>query len=242
LLARGIALMAEAESNTDKKPAASPGARPRLTYRALQWHISPRATLRKIRRYSFFVMFMKGALPISALALATAVVVYVIQPRDLGRIAITFEKTGRVDNDLAMVNPRLTGTDNDGYPFVVTAATAVQESRGSTRVRLEEVAADISLKETTLHVTAARGVVDTERHLLDVSGGIRLISDDGYDARTASASADLKAGTVHGESGIEAKSKLGSITAQRFAMDRATRQLHFSGNVHMVLNGAPAKK
>jgi len=234
--------MADSETKADDTTGDAPKARPTLSYRTLQWHISPRETLKRIRRYSFFVMFMKGALPVGAIALAVAVLVYVIQPRDANQMAITFEKMGKVENDLAMVNPRLTGTDNEGFPFIVTAATAVQEARGSDRVRLEDVNADISLKETTLHVTAARGVVDTKLHLLDVSGGIRLISDDGYDARTASASADLKAGTVHGESGIEAKSKLGSITAQRFTMNRATRQLHFTGNVHMVLNGAPAKK
>ena len=233
--------MAEVETKSDEKPEPS-GILPKLTYRTLQWRISPRATLRKIRRYSFFVMFMKGALPIAALGLGIAVLVYIFQARDADQMKLIFEKMGKVENDLAMVNPRLTGTDDDGYPFIVTAATAVQEGRGSDRVRLEEVTADISLKETTLHVTAARGVVDTKLHLLDVSGGIRLTSDDGYDARTASASADLKAGTVHGESGIEAKSKLGSISAQRFAMNRNTRQLRFSGNVRMVLNGAPAKK
>ncbi len=234
--------MAEIETRNAEKPVDASSPRPSLSYRALQWRISPRETLKRIRRYSFFVMFMKGALPIAALALGAAVLLYVIQPRELNRMALTFERMGRVENDLAMVNPRLTGTDDDGLPFVVTAATAVQEGRGSDRVRLEDVTADISLKEGALHVTAARGVVDTRRHLLDVSGGIRLVSDAGYDARTPSASADLKAGTVHGESGIQAKGKLGQISAQRFALNRATRQLRFSGSVHMVLNGAPAKR
>src|SRR6185295_2597142 len=221
--------MTGSETKPDEKPAPS-GILPKLTYRTRQWRISPRATLRKIRRYSFFVMFMKGALPMAALGLGIAVLVYIFQARDADQMKLIFEKMGKVENDLAMVNPRLTGTDDEGLPFIVTAATAVQEGRGSDRVRLEEVTADISLKETTRHVTAARGVVDTKLHLLDVSGGIRLTSDDGYDARTASASADLKAGTVHGERGIEAKSKLGSITAQRFAMNRNTRQLRFTGN------------
>jgi hypothetical protein len=30
---------------------------------------------------------------------------------------------------------------------------------------------------------------------------------------------------------------MGRITAQRFALDRATRQLKFDGNVHMIING-----
>jgi lipopolysaccharide export system protein LptC len=212
-----------------------------LRYRALQISINPRETLDKIRRYSIFVTFMKGALPAAALGLAVAVLVYAVQPRDTNRMALTFERMGTIENDLAMVMPRLTGLDDDGFPFVVTAATAVQESRGSDMVRLEDVVADITLREGKLHVEAARGVVDTRQHLLDVSGGIHLTSDTGYAARTPAAKADLKAGTVRGENGIEATGTFGRITADRFSMNRVTRQLRFTGNVRMLLNGVPAK-
>ena len=213
----------------------------RLSYRALQFRISPRATLATIRRYSIFVAFMKGALPVAAAGLGIAVLAYVLQPRDNNRMALTFERMGKVENDLAMVKPRLTGVDNDGFPFIVTAATAVQDARGSDVVRLEDVNAEITLKEGNIHVEAARGLVDTRTHQLDVSGGIRVTSDDGYDARTPAAKADLRAGTVRGENGIEATGAFGRITADRFTMNRATRQLRFTGNVRMMLNGVPAK-
>ena len=225
--------MAEAgNSRESEKPAR---------YRALQFRISPRETLDKIRRYSLFVTVMKGTLPTAALALGIVVLVYAVQPREANRIALTFERMGTVENDLAMVMPRLTGLDNDGLPFVVTAATAVQESRGSDTVRLEDVVAEITLAEGKLHVEAARGVVDTRQHLLDVSGGIRVTSEDGYNARTPAAKADLRTGTVHGENGIEATGTFGRITADRFAINRATRQLRFTGNVRMLLNGVPAR-
>ena len=226
---------------TDKPETEKPPRRGVVSYRALQFRISPRETLATIRRYSMFVTVMKGALPAAALALAIAVVVYAVQPRDANQIALTFERMGKIENDLAMVMPRLTGVDDDGFPFVVTAATAVQESRGSDLVRLEDVAADITLPEGMLHVEAARGVVDTRQHLLDVSGGIRLTSEDGYNARTPAAKADLKAGTVRGENGIEATGAFGRITADRFTMNRATRQLRFSGNVRTLLNGVPSQ-
>jgi len=219
----------------NERPKPKSGLRP--SYRAREWRISPRATLISARRYSVFVKFMKGVLPMGALALGVAVLVYALQPRDLGRMAMTFERLGRVEGDLAMIKPRLTGVDNDGLPFVITAARATQEARGSDRVRLEDVGADISMKDgTALHVTAGQGVVDTKTHVLEVTGGMRLTSQDGYDARTQSAVADLKAGTVHGEHGIEAEGSMGRITAQRFALNRETRQLKFDGNVHMIIN------
>jgi len=93
-----------------------------------------------------------------------------------------------------------------------------------------------------LAVPHARGLVDTRTHQLDVSGGIRVTSDDGYDARTPAAKADLKAGTVRGENGIEATGTFGRITADRFTMNRETQQRRFTGNVRMLLNGVPAKQ
>jgi lipopolysaccharide export system protein LptC len=219
-----------------ERPKPQSGLRP--SYRARDWRISPRATLNSARRYSVFVKFMKGVLPMGALALGVAVAVYALQPRDVGRMAMTFERLGRVEGDLAMIKPRLTGVDNDGLPFVITASRATQEARGSDRVRLEEVGADISLKDgTALHVTAGQGVVDTKTHVLEVSGGMHITSQDGYDAKMQSAVADLKNGTVHGEHGIEADGSMGHITAQRFALNRETRQLKFDGNVHMIING-----
>jgi len=226
---------------SDKPDADKPARRGVVSYRALQFRISPRETLATIRRYSIFVAVMKGALPTLAVGLGIAVFAYAIQPRETNQMALTFERMGKVENDLAMVMPRLTGIDDDGLPFVVTAATAVQEARGSDKVRLEDVTAEITLKEGKLHVEAARGIVDTRQHLLDVSGGIRLTSEDGYDARTPAAKADLKAGTVQGTNGIEATGAFGRITADRFSMNRTTRQLRFTGNVRMLLNGAPAR-
>jgi hypothetical protein len=46
---------------------------------------------------------------------------------------------------------------------------------------------------------------------------------------------------VRGENGIEATGAFGRITADRFSMNRTTRQLRFTGNVRMVLNGVPAQ-
>jgi|SRR5579871_3999901 len=225
---------------TDKEhPNLKQAVRP--SYRSRQWRISPRATLISARRYSVFVKFMKGALPIGALAIAGAVLVYALQPRDPGRMAMTFETLGRVEGDLAMIKPRLTGVDNDGLPFVITASRAIQEARGSDRVRLEDVGADISLKDgTALHVSAVQGVVDTKTKILEVSGGMHLTSQDGYDAKTQSAVADLRAGTVHGEHGIEAEGTMGHIMADRFALNRDSKQLKFDGNVRMVINGKAA--
>jgi lipopolysaccharide export system protein LptC len=226
-----------------EKKKLSLEARAHSLYRARDWRIAARATFLGARRYSVFVKFMKSALPLAALGLGILVLIYVLQPRDVGRLAMTFERLGRIQGDLAMVKPRLSGTSDDGLPFVVSAATATQEGRGSDLVRLEDIVADFNLKDgTALHLVAANGIVNTKSHVLQLSGGIHLVSQDGYDARTPSAVADLKEGTVHGENGIAAQGNLGRITARRFALNRSTKQLRFFGNVQTLLNRSTADK
>ncbi len=199
----------------------------------------PRETLHQARRYSAFVRFMKRILPLAALALGVAVLGYAVQPRDGGQIAMTFERMGTIENDLAMINPRLTGTDESGLPFVVTATSAVQLDPSIERVRLENVNADLVLKDgTALNVMAAQGVIDNQTQTLDFYGGIQLSTADGYTAETVSARADLRQGIVRGESRVAAQGAIGSLTAEGFTFERGSGMLHFTGDVRMQVSGA----
>ena len=201
------------------------------------WRASTGESLAQAQRYGTFVKIMKRVLPLAALALALAVLVYAIQPREASRIALTFERLGKIENDLAMIRPRLTGTDDEGLPYVITAASATPETAGSDTVRLDQVAADMVLKDgTAVHLTAGKGVVDTKARHLDVTGGIKFTADGGYSAETESATADLKSGSMQGDSQVTADSKFGHLTAQSFTFDRDTRVLRFHGSVHMLLN------
>jgi lipopolysaccharide export system protein LptC len=227
---------------TPSRPAVDKLLASRTRYRARSFRVNPRETLHRAWRYSVFVSIMKGMLPIVAIGLGIAVLSYVWQPRDSSRPVVTVENVGRIENDLAMVNPELNGADKDGLPFTVTAATAVPESLGSTRILLKGVDAKIALKSGgTMYVTAAQGIADTEKRLLDVSGGIHVTTSDGYDVTTESASADLGVGTIRGDQPIKASGKLGTITARRFAINKATGQIRFTGNVRTLLYGTGPK-
>src|SRR5438309_6568817 len=138
-----------------------------LSYRARQIRVAARATLHGARRYSIFVRFMKGALPVTALGLAILVLVYVVQPPP-ARMQMSFQRISSLADDLSMQNPRLSGADDNGQPFVISAAHAMPETKGSDRVRLDQIVADFTLKDGTgVHMTAGTGVIDTKTRLLD---------------------------------------------------------------------------
>jgi len=227
---------------SDKTPETSLRSRfkqPVDGYLAGVGKVNPRETLYQARRYSAFARFMKRMLPLAALVLAIAVISYAVRPRDSGQLAMTFERMGNIENDLAMINPRLTGADENGLPFVVTATSAVQLGPASERVRLENVNADLVLEDgTELNVRAAQGIIDNQTQMLDVYGGIELSTTDGYTAETESAQADLRQGIVHGEHPVAAEGAMGNLKAQSFTFERSSGILHFSGDVRMEVNGS----
>jgi lipopolysaccharide export system protein LptC len=181
-------------------------------------------------------------LPIAALVLLAAVGIYAFQPRQQDRMAMTFERVGEVANDLAMIKPRLSGTDAKGNPFVITADRAVQEGRNSRRARLENVDADMTLdKERWLNATAANGLFDADARTLVLGGGIAVFSDNGYELHTRAAHFDLKRGFVHGEQKVTGQGPLGTMSADAFEVDKTTQQIRLKGNVRTSFQKAAGK-
>lgn len=201
-----------------------------------RWRL-PRQTLRSARRYSRFVTFMKGLLPLAAIGVGGAVLFYASQHKDPGAYALTFERMGKLKDDLTMVHPRLTGTDDDGAPFVVTADSATQEDAKKLRVRLQNVRGNITLTDGgSLTLLATEGLLDGDAHTLLVSKGIQLTSVEGYEVRTAAAMMNIKTGIVHSDVHVTVDGPAGHIEADSFAADKNAHRASFKGHVHMLLN------
>jgi lipopolysaccharide export system protein LptC len=202
-----------------------------------------RATLAGIGRYSHFVRIMKRALPAAAGIIVTAVLIYALQPRETSRWAMTYENQIEIENDLTMVKPRLLGADENGSPFTVDADTAVQEGADALRVRLNNVRAQITMQDGLwVKLDARQGLVNRERQELDLTGGIRVTADGGYEAHTATAHFDLSAGTVVGRNPIAGRGPYGTYRARGFELRKNERQLVFTGGVTMLLNAAEARR
>ncbi len=232
----------------------------------VDWAVHARTTILDAQRYTRFVTIMKRALLLAAVALILAVVAYSLQPRDVSHYAMTFERMGKVANDLAMIKPRLTGTDSDGNPFVVTAERAVQEPQNVRRAQLFNVEADLAGdKQAWYNMQASTGLLDSEAQRLWLNGKISLFSDSGYELHTDSAYVDLApscdaagaaprkpkarkpAGrcattTIRGSHVVTGQGPLGTLRANRFRIEKATRRVFLDGRVQMVIYPSGAGK
>jgi lipopolysaccharide export system protein LptC len=221
---------------TDRKGAGDALRLPRH-----DWSARARSTALDALRYTKFVGVMKRALQVAAFAVVAAVLGFFFFQRQPAHVTMGFEQLGHVDNDLAMVKPRLSGQDNDGNPFVITADAAVQDAKNPKRAQLKKVEADLSMgAKGWLNVNAASGMVDMNAGMLQLSGGINVFSDDGYELHTASAFVDIKQGLMHGTEEVTGQGPGGTLRADQFQLDRNNKLLILTGHVQMTIIGKKA--
>jgi lipopolysaccharide export system protein LptC len=205
------------------------------------WSARARSTALDALRYTKFVGVMKRALQVAAFAVVAAVLGFFLFQRQPAHVTMGFEQLGHVDNDLAMVKPRLSGQDNDGNPFVITADAAVQDAKNPKRAQLKKVEADLSMgAKGWLNANAASGQVDMNAGMLQLNGGINVFSDEGYELHTASAFVDIKRGLMHGTEEVTGQGPGGILRADHFQLDRNNKLLILTGHVQMTIIGKKA--
>lgn len=198
------------------------------------WSARTRGSVQNALRYTKFVGVMKRALPLTAAALVAAVVAYSFLPRGADRVGFTFERMGKIEDDLAMIKPRLSGTDAAGNPFVITADSAVQPDKNS--ARLNKVQADMTMADDQwLSASAGQGIYNLNKKTLDLTGGMSIFSGNGYELHSESGHVDMASGVFTGPVAVTGQGPLGTLRADRFTVDRTTRQVRLNGNVRMVL-------
>ncbi|HTT97880.1 MAG TPA: LPS export ABC transporter periplasmic protein LptC [Rhizomicrobium sp.] len=203
------------------------------------WTARARGTAMDAIRYSQFVALMKRALPIAAAAILAAVIVYSLLPRQPEKITITAERMGTIDNDLAMIKPRLTGTDNQGNPFVITAEVAVQDPKHVHRGKMKGIEADTTTQDGHwMNATASQGFFDMDSGLLKLRNGVSIYSDNGDELHTASVDIDMKKGLFHGPGVVTGHGPFGTLRADRFDADRTKQLIHLIGHVQMNFSTA----
>ena len=203
------------------------------------WSSRVRTTAKEALRYSKFVSLMKRLLSLGAFLIIAAVLAFFFVQRQPRQLTMSHEMLGRVENDLAMVKPRLTGADAKGNPFVITADMAVQDAKNAKKASLKNLEADLALDRTSwINARARAGMVDMAAGRLELNGGIDLFTDTGYELHSASASMNLKQSVVHGHQEVTGRGPDGAFRADGFHADRNTNLLTLTGNVRMTLHGS----
>jgi lipopolysaccharide export system protein LptC len=180
-----------------------------------------RTTVSEAKRYTQFVGVMKRVLLIAALLLLGAVLAYSLAPRRQSPVAMTFQRMGMVNNDLAMIKPKLTGSDAKGSPYLVTADEAIQDARDTKHARLKNVAADLTTKSGGwINIEAPKGYLAGDAGKIDLFGAVSVFTDTGFEAHTSLANVDYTNGIIVGPHYVYGQGPMGTFAADKFRIEK----------------------
>ncbi|HEY4134410.1 MAG TPA: LPS export ABC transporter periplasmic protein LptC [Alphaproteobacteria bacterium] len=205
-----------------------------------------RRTRRRLREtprgnYSRFVTLMKLVLPTVAVALVALVLVWPqLQSREGGfKLDFAQLKIGDAER-LRMVSPRYTGRDENNLPYEVTADSANQDTPKADDIGLEGPKADMTLSDGTwIAIEAPEGNYGQKTQMLDLSGGVNLFHDSGYEFNSPTARVDLAKGNAEGHEPITGHGPFGEVEGEGFQLIDKGKTIIFTGKARVVLYPEP---
>ena len=189
-----------------------------------------------IVRYSRYVNFMKFILPLMALALVAAIMIWPpLQVMDTSfSIALSNAKLSTKEG-LSMVNARFVGVDLKKQPFSITADIAKNLLKDMTQIELEMPKADITVSDGSwLVLTANSGVYYQKRKFLNLEGAVNLFHDSGYEFKTKKANIDLNQGIAISNEPVKGQGPFGQLQAEGFQIENKGNKISFLGKSKLV--------
>ena len=188
------------------------------------------------RRRSRLVRMLRFALLVAIAALGANAGVQILLSGGADVDAPMIELTGGE----RIVNPRFTGRDEGGQPFVVTALSAARRAGGIGAIAdLEQPSLDYALVEAGAEqgsrVLAATGVFDETEQSLLLREDVELRTRSGYAFVTEEALIRLNEGVISGEQGVYGEAPWGAVRAGRFEIHDEARRIVLENGVRTRL-------
>ncbi len=199
--------------------------------------LGSRTTGEKAAARSRLIKRLRIALPVLALVLIAAFV-FNTRSRTVDQAFLDeFKDLTASTEDLQMANPRFTGVDNKGRPFLITANAAKQAPDSRDVIELERPRAVQGDAEESTVVTADKGVYLSEANILELTESVMLeheIGNDVYVFRSPAATVSIKDEIVTSDAGVGGEGPNGgALKADRMTAYNGENRVIFEGNVSM---------
>jgi len=218
--------------------------------------------------YSRFVDAMKLVLPGLAVIVFLAVIVVTSLRREDDSFAVDIPTDLDAEESEQMAKPEMTGFDDKGRPYNVTAHKATKDVENASIIHLEDVSGWMLIErqeggsvieadmynpgslnnearpEDQLKITSKEGVLYSEDELIDLSGDVVMTIGTTYRIKTDAATIDMKDRSARGEKKTSVTLDWGQIDAEGFEAQSDTRTVIFRNNVRTTLypNATPGDK
>lgn len=174
-------------------------------------------------------------LPGAVGVVAAAMLLGPLFPRGEISFLLDRNKVATTDNRLVVADAMYRGEDDEGRPFTVTAASAVQASLADPVVRMRRLVARILMADGPAQLAAEGGDYDYNRETVDVTGPVTFSAADGYRMTTGHVAIDLKAQRVLGDGGVQGAIPAGTFSGDRLVADLGARTIALEGKARLVM-------
>lgn len=194
---------------------------------------SRESAFKAARAHSRLVRFLKIAVPATAVAGAGVfVLLAVFNPFAPPTIVVPDPVKPQGEGILAVERPHLTGSNNRGQKYDVTATGGTQKVNVPGVVSLTGLKAVITAADQSdATLSAAAGVFDTVGQILDLKGDVQVRSTKGYDAALKSATIDLKSSTVTSTEPVTVNLSAGTISGNGLSIVQGGSKILFKDGV-----------
>ncbi|PHR62348.1 MAG: hypothetical protein COA47_04585 [Robiginitomaculum sp.] len=201
----------------------------------MQWEPRRRMTLAAARRRSILVKWLRAGFSLSALSIIGVVMVYIlISANQPAPVLPPPPVQVVVEDEVRMIQPRFTGHDDTGRPYVVVADSAVNrgesESEGVTDLVAPKLDTDPT-RDDNATVSADRGVYDATNKVLDLYDKVQLGTNSGYVYETDHARFLIGEDRIVGDEAVSGVGPMGSIEADSYEIIKGGERVVFRGRV-----------
>ena len=190
---------------------------------------------RRMRHHSRMVVSLKVLLPSLAALLVGLVILWPqLQARQDEAISIVSE-TDAAPQDQMMVNPRFFTVDGKGEPLNMTAENAYELPGETRRIRLNNVKADLVLKDNRfLALDATAAVYFQSKDTVELSESVNLYSEDGFELNTTQAQIGLKDQNLKGTAETFIRTPAGTAVSDGFEITDGGTIVRLTGKTKVV--------
>jgi len=181
------------------------------------------------------VTFLGRALPMGVGIVAALMIITPLSPGTEVSFLLDRNKVAMIDERLSVSNAMYRGQDDGGRPFSLTAGEAVQRSSREGIVRMEDMMAQILLRDGPARISAEGGAYDIDAEVMTVDGPLRLSAADGYTMTARGVSVNLQSRVMVGDGQVEGEVPAGTFEADRIEVDIDERKISLRGNARLTM-------
>lgn len=184
-------------------------------------------------RHDALMGLLKWLLPMLALLLLALIVLWPLLAAHEFSFVLAKDQVAMARERMRVDNAEYRGQTEQGERFVITAASAVQQSSADPVVQLETLAARLDGRDGPALATAPSGRYFMNDDRLQVTGPVRVASANGYTLDSQTVDIDMAARKVRTRQPVQGSLPMGRFRADALDGDLDGQRVVLTGNVRL---------